>query len=87
MIPPKIDNNGQSVITMYLHIHDYKVGNIGWHINTQQLIQAVIILYINRHGNTYQEICVHIHMRGDHRCRNTKVHIATMKVRRLSYCI
>ena len=28
-IPPKIDKNGQLVIAMYLHIRDYKVGNIG----------------------------------------------------------
>ena len=33
-IPPKIDKNGQSVIAMYLHICDDKVGNIGWHMNT-----------------------------------------------------
>ena len=32
-IPPIIDKNGQSVIVVYLHIHDYKVGNIGWHMN------------------------------------------------------
>ena len=32
-IPPKIDKNGQSVITMYVHIHDNNVGNIGWHMN------------------------------------------------------
>ena len=32
-IPPKIDKNGQSVIAMYLHIHNDKVGNIGWHMN------------------------------------------------------
>ena len=38
-------------------------------------------------GDTYQEICVHISMHGDHRFRNMKVHIATMKVRWLSYCI
>ena len=86
-IPSKIDKNGQSVIAVYLHICDDKVGNIGWHMNAWRLIQAVIILYINIHGDTYQEICVHIYMRGDHRCRNNKVHIATMKVRWLSYCI
>ena len=32
-IPPKIDKNGQSVIIVYLHIHDDKVGNISWHMN------------------------------------------------------
>ena len=59
-IHPKIDKNGQSVIVMYLHICDDKVGNIGWHMNVQQLIQVVIILYLNMHGDTYQEICMHI---------------------------
>ena len=34
-IPPKIDKNGQSVITMYVHILDNNVGNIGWHMNAQ----------------------------------------------------
>ena len=29
----KIDKNGQSVITVYLHICDDKVGNIGWRMN------------------------------------------------------
>ena len=86
-IHPKIDKNGQSVIAMYLHICDDKVGNISWHMNAQRLIQVVIILYINMHGDTYQEICVHIYMRGNHRCRNTKVHIATMRVRWLWYRI
>ena len=32
---PKIDKNEQLVITVYIHIHDDKVGNIGWHMNTQ----------------------------------------------------
>ena len=32
-IPPKIDKNGQSLITVYLQICDYKTGNIGWHMN------------------------------------------------------
>ena len=86
-IPPKIDKNGQSVITMYVHILDDNVGNICWHINARRLIQAVIIVYINMNGDTYQEMCMYIYMRGNHRCRNTKVHIATMKVRWLSYCI
>ena len=86
-IPPKIDKNGQSVITIYVHILDDNVGNIGWHMNAWQLIQAVIIVYININGNTCQEICVHIYMHSDHRCTNMKVHIATMKVRWLSYCI
>ena len=56
-------------------------------MNAQQLIQAVIVVYINMNGNTYQEICVHIYVRGNHRCRNMKVHIATMQVRWLLYCI
>ena len=86
-IPPKIDKNGQSVITVYVHILDDNVGHIGWHMNAWQLIQVVIIVYIKMNGDTYQEICVHIYMCSDHRCRNMKVHIATMKVRWLSYCI
>ena len=32
---PKIDKNGQSVIIVYLHICDDKVGNIGWHMHTR----------------------------------------------------
>ena len=61
-IHPKIDKNGQSVFAVYLHIHNDKVGNIGWHMNAWRLIQVAIILYINIHGNTYQEICMHIYM-------------------------
>ena len=61
-IHPKIDKNGQPIITVYLHIHDDNMGNIGWHMNAWRLIQVVIILYINMHGDTYQEICVHIYM-------------------------
>ena len=30
---PKIDKNGELVISVYLHIHDDKVRNIGWHMN------------------------------------------------------
>ena len=32
-IPPKIDKNGQSVSTMYVHILNGNVGNISWHLN------------------------------------------------------
>ena len=75
-IPPKIDKNGLSVITMYVHILDDYVGNISWHMNGWQLIQVVIVVYIDMNGDTYQEICMHVYMRSDHRCRNTKVHIS-----------
>ena len=51
-------------LSLCVYIYDDKVGNIGWHMNAWRLIQVVIILYINLHGNIYQEICVHIYITG-----------------------
>ena len=55
-IPPKIDKNGQSVITMYVHIVVDNLGNNSWHMNAWQLVQAVIVVYINMNGDTKDSV-------------------------------
>ena len=43
------------------------------------IIPAVIIVYINMHGDTYPIISVHIDMPGDNPQEEGKLHIAGIK--------
>ena len=66
---------------MYTCTHYDIMQVISWHMNAQQLIPAVIVVYINMHGDTYLVMSVHIDMPGDNPPEkvNCKLHTAGIK--------